>query len=321
MRTIPLITALIIFIVTFPVLGQIKGNKDTLHIPEGKVGLVGFGSLMSKASMEESLGYDYPGKLINIHLDGFERVWNHGVSNDSVFYRFPRYFLQNKDTVIPRYFVFLNIQENEKKTLNARLFIIDSLDLIKFDEREFHHSKINVTHNIREFEISNGDVYAYKVLPENTITVTNNIADNIIIKDYVNLIEEVLESQGENFKDEYYQSTVNYPPNIVIDEKDLKSTYVTSKKAISVNQDLLQKYIGTYLIGEDFKMIIIIEDEKLMLQVAENYKMELFAETPNKFFTKLSDYPWFEFIESEKNGFDTVIIHDKGRKDVGRRID
>lgn len=315
-----LTTTLTLWIALLPVMGQIQGDKDTLHIPEGKVGLVGFGSLMSKASMEESLGHPYSGELMDIHLIGFERIWNHGVTDDSVFYKYPSYFLQNGDSIVPSYFVFLNIRENEKKTLNARLYIIDSLDLKKLDEREFHHSRMNVNHHIKEFEISNGNVYVYQVLPEHTITVTHNIEDNIIIKAYIDLIEEELASSGSNFRAEYHQSTVRYPPHIVIDESDLKSVYVTRKKAISVDNELLQKYAGTYLIGEDFEMVFIVEDEKLMLQVSENFKIELFAETPNKFFMKQSDYPWFEFVESKKNGVDTILIYDKDRNDLGRRM-
>lgn len=306
-------------IITFTTVGQSDKTKGTLYIPDGKVGLVGFGSLMSKSSFEKTLGFDYAGEIINIHLEGFERIWNHGVPNDSSYIKYPRYFLQNKDTIFPGYYVYLNIRDKQDQDINARLFIIDSTDLKKFDKREFHHTRINVNDYIHEFNVPNGNVFVYQALPEHRISTSDNIKNNVILKSYVDLVEkEVLNSEGEIFRKEYFQSTVPYPPNIVIEESKLLSSYVPPNKAITVKEDLIKKYTGIYELEDDSKLTLILENGKLKLEVQKDFKIELFAESSNKFFMKESDFQ-IEFIEKPKGIFNTIIVYSDEGKDIGKR--
>lgn len=73
--------------------GQTSSNKERLFIPNGKVALIGYGSLMSVASMERTLGHTYTDKFIPIHINGYERVWNFAVPNNGT--RGPNLFLCN----------------------------------------------------------------------------------------------------------------------------------------------------------------------------------------------------------------------------------
>lgn len=197
--------------------GQSLPNKEKLFIPNGKVGLIGYGSLMSIASMERTLGHAYTDKFIPIHINGFERVWNFAVPNNGT--RGPNlfYFIMAGDTIYPTKVMALNIQENRSRSMNACLFIIDTLELKMFDAREFGYTRIKLNDKIREFELVNGDVYAYKALPDFTIKVTDNPKDNVIPRSYIKTVEEDgLLALGQQFRDEYYASTLPYSPRILM---------------------------------------------------------------------------------------------------------
>lgn len=197
--------------------GQSAPNKEKLFIPNGKVALIGYGSLMSVASMERTLGHAYTDKFLPIHINGFERVWNFAVPNNGT--RGPNlfYFIMAGDTIYPRSVMALNIQENRSRSMNACLFIIDTLELKMFDARELGYARIKLNDKIREFELVNGDVYAYKALPDFTIKVTDNPKDNVIPRNYVKIVEEDgLLALGQKFRDEYYASTIPYSPRILM---------------------------------------------------------------------------------------------------------
>ncbi len=196
---------------------QGSSTKEKLIIPKGKVGLVGYGSLMSVASMERTLGHAYTDKFLPIHIKGYQRIWNFAVPNNGT--RGPNlfYFIMAGDTIYPRSVMALNIQEHRGGSMNACLFIIDTLELKMFDAREMGYSRIKLNDRIREFEIVGGDVYAYKALPSFTIQVTDNPKDNVIPRSYVKIVEEDgLLALGEQFRDEYYASTIPYSPKILM---------------------------------------------------------------------------------------------------------
>jgi len=197
--------------------GQTSSNKEKLFIPNGKVALIGYGSLMSVASMERTLGHAYTDKFIPIHINGYERVWNFAVPNNGT--RGPNlfYYVMAGDTIFPKNVMALNIQENRSRSMNACLFIIDTLELKMFDARELGYTRIKLNDKIKEFEMVNGDVYAYKALPSFTIKVTDNPKDNVIPRAYIKTVEEDgLLALGEQFREEYYASTLPYSPKILM---------------------------------------------------------------------------------------------------------
>lgn len=208
-----------IFILTNSILVfcQTSPNKEKLFVPNGKVALIGYGSLMSIASMEKTLGHTYTDKFIPIHINGFERVWNLGIPNNGTLVPSLFYYVMAGDTIFSKQLVFLNIQENRKKSMNACLFIIDTVELKKFDEREIGYKRIRLNSQIKEFEIVGGDVFAYIGLPTFTIKTTDDPKDNVIFRHYIKLVEEdSLLALGEQFRNEYYLTTLPYSPKILM---------------------------------------------------------------------------------------------------------
>ena len=202
--------------------GQSTFKKEPLHIPNGKVGLSGYGSLMSIQSMQKSLGHEYNEKSLTVHIKGYERVWNCAEPNNGAIRPNVSYFVMEGDTIFPRHIIWLNVQPNENKLMNACLYIIDRAELKLFDTREIAYDRISVKNKLGEFEITNGDVYMYIAKAECTIKPSEDMRENIIYRDYIKIVEEdAILPLGENFRNEYYATTIPFSPKILM-SKNLK---------------------------------------------------------------------------------------------------
>ena len=177
-----------IFLVSIIVLlGSCSQAKKTIQIDEDKVGMIGYGSLMSLQSMEESLGREYLDSTYIVHVAGYEREWTYIRRNDD-----PRsgpeageykgfHFHQND--MVPFYkTISLNISENKNSPINCILYLISKKDLELFDKREIGYKRIDVTQSIQEYEIKNGKAYTYMATPEYTKGADFDSASDIIEK-------------------------------------------------------------------------------------------------------------------------------------------
>ena len=84
---------------------------------------------------------------------------------------------------------------------------------------------------------------------------------------------------------------------------------------IKVDPILLEKYTGEYVVTPGFSFVVTREQDRLFLQATDQEKLEIFAETENKFFLKVNDAT-IEFV-SEESGMITKTILNQG----GRTID
>ena len=51
-------------------------QKETIKIDNGLIGIIGYGSLLSLKTMEETLKRKYKNPVYRVHLQNFQRVWN-----------------------------------------------------------------------------------------------------------------------------------------------------------------------------------------------------------------------------------------------------
>lgn len=116
-------------------------EKETIHIEEGKVGMIGYGSLISFNSMKYTLGRDYVDSTYLVHLEGFHRDWNYVCSyKDSLLpediFDYNSFYIRNQDTIRFENAVFLNIVADVESSINCVLYIISEEELEGFDQRE-----------------------------------------------------------------------------------------------------------------------------------------------------------------------------------------
>jgi hypothetical protein len=137
-------------------------RKSAMEIPEGQVGIVAYGSLISLPSMEQTLGHKYLGPIKQIHLAGYERAWacvrpfNDPRANSADIKRINAFFLRGNERVPISGAAELNIYPTKKGRINAILYLISNADLIRLDKREWGYRRVDVTDQIEEFRFRGG---------------------------------------------------------------------------------------------------------------------------------------------------------------------
>lgn len=195
-----------------------KASKNVITIDDDKIGMIGYGSLMSKSSMEKTLNRSYQDSIYIVHLQNYQRTWNHfrsmdGLPNDL-------FYIDNNDTIPFKNELALNITKSENKKMNCVLYLITPEELNEFDKREFGYKRIDVTDEIEEYEFSGTKVYAYQAEDDHTYKYQKD--DNTFLPDfYVNMVINACDSIGKEFRQEFEASTRPYDENKVISPSDV----------------------------------------------------------------------------------------------------
>ena len=194
-------------------------KKKTIEIKEGLVGMIGYGSLMSLKSFEQTLGHKYSDSIYQVHLNGYLREWSYFLPindpkstpvNGLKYYAF---ILQNTDTIPIDGIVNLTISPKENSKINCLLYLITTDELIQFDKREFGYQKVDVTDRIEEYSFKGGKVYVYEHNPDPEFKFDET--KYILIKDLADLITNACDSIGMDFRKEFDISTIPYSGQIV----------------------------------------------------------------------------------------------------------
>jgi CubicO group peptidase (beta-lactamase class C family) len=83
------------------------------------------------------------------------------------------------------------------------------------------------------------------------------------------------------------------------------------RKEIAVPADVLQRYVGMYILSPDFSLSITVDDGQLMVQATDSPTLPLFAESSTKFFLKEVDAQC-EFSENKKGEFTGLTLYQGG---------
>jgi hypothetical protein len=204
---------LIPFIAVLLVITSCQQEKKTFQIPEGYVGMFGFGSLTSRKFIETGLLNDkYDGPFVSAHLKGYKRSWTFAWPTDipTPYYDgkyYKDFLIIDGDTIFPKYLHYLNIREDRNSTINGVLYIVKKADLPIYDSWELGYERFNVSDLITDYTIEGGPVFAYKALPEFEKEPTSDYQLNIIEQRYSNIIQEAFDYWGKKFEEEYKGST------------------------------------------------------------------------------------------------------------------
>lgn len=202
-------------------LSSCRDSKERFEIPEGYVGMFGYGSLMSKNFIETGLlGGQYEGPFLPAHLRGYKRSWTFAwpaeipsATADGQYYKAA--VVVNADTLYPSYLQYLNIRENPSSTLNGVLYMVPESDLPVYDQWEPGYERFEVTDLISDYAIEGGPVYAYRALPGFEKVPDAAISRNIIEADYLQIIRDAFAYWGAEFEAEYTGSTEPVDANII----------------------------------------------------------------------------------------------------------
>lgn len=88
--------------------------------------------------------------------------------------------------------------------------------------------------------------------------------------------------------------------------------------AIQVDSKILQSYVGEYVLAPTFVITITKEKDGLMLQATGQSKLELFAESEEKFFVKEVDAQ-ISFVKGKSGAVDQLILHQNGANQPAKK--
>jgi hypothetical protein len=203
---------------------MIEKGKGTIEIKEGLVGMIGYGSLMSLQSMEQTLGHKYTDSAYQVHVVDCIRGWTYfrPINDPQVTstegFKYYGFLLQNNDSIPFDGMVNLNIGTKNGSRMNCILYLITQEDLNKFDKREIGYQKVDVTDKIEEYNINGGKVYVYEHVPDQRESSFDG-KSYILVKEYVDLITQACDTIGKDFRAEFDKSTTPPTSQIVSSKK------------------------------------------------------------------------------------------------------
>jgi uncharacterized protein len=138
----------------------------------------------------------------------------------------------------------------------------------------------------------------------------NSFADSLKKHNY-----EGLEISSNIFDNETHSSVI---PAMI--SRNLRALYSYSdSKAIKLNNQQFQKFVGTYKTQKGFNVKIFLEKDQLYAQLTGQNAFPIYAESETEFFYKIV-IAQIQFIKNEKGDFDRMILLQDGEKYEGKRI-
>ncbi len=189
------------------------GQKRTIEIKPGLTGVVGYGTLIIRGSLEQTLGHKYVGRSYPVHVTGFARSWSlrrpfrdpkksvPGTAKTGVAFRG-----EGKEIPLSG-IVELNISPEKNGRLNGILYLLSEEELRKVDKREAAYRRLDVTGNIEEFTFAGGRVYIYEALPVDPAIAAADPGEYVLFKEYLEGVLKACEAIGQDFRAEFEKST------------------------------------------------------------------------------------------------------------------
>jgi pimeloyl-ACP methyl ester carboxylesterase len=183
-----------------------------IHLAAGEHAVFGYGSLLSIASLERTLGRSYRGPFVVCSIDGWRRRWNATMPNNVYAYR------DTADWVTPERIVYLNVERQPGTRVNGVLFVVTSDELDRFDARESVYDRVDVTSALRDASVAGGCAWVYCGRCEHVLDGLTSPRVGAIRSTYLKILEDGHRGLGPDFVRAYLESTDPVPTPLVIDD-------------------------------------------------------------------------------------------------------
>lgn len=191
----------------------------TLRLAEGQSAVFGYGSLLSRASMEVTLGREYGGPFMVAALDGWRRAWNVQMPNRTFFERTP------DGDFVPKHIIYLNIRRAIGDSVNGTLFVVEPDELIAFDRREWIYDRVDVTGVVQGVSVVGGRVFVYVAKPEWLVCADGCRDDAAVRQTYMQTVERGLSELGSKFRAQFERTTDPVPAWRLFNDQKAEGTH------------------------------------------------------------------------------------------------
>lgn len=187
-------------------------RESVFRLMKGQIALVGYGSLMSRSSLERTLGRTYTGPFLQCTVRGWRRTWDAAVPNRKF------YAERVEGRITPRAILYLNVTRDPPTTINGVIFVVNQEELAAYDQRESIYERVDVRADL-DVEVEGGPIYMYVCRPVFRLPHSRSPADAAVRVTYLRLIEEGLAELDQEFRQQYEESTDIPPAHLIIEDR------------------------------------------------------------------------------------------------------
>jgi len=188
------------------------GQTREIRLGPGEHAIFGYGSLLSIASLERTLGRSYRGPFALCSVEGWRRRWNVAMPNEVFAYR------DSGSWVTPERIVYLNVEPQPGTRVNGVLFVVDASELARFDKRESIYDRIDVTSQLRGVTIEGGSAWLYCGRKEHLVQGVPSARTAAIRATYLQILADGHRGLGPDFVRAYEASTDPVPDSLVVQD-------------------------------------------------------------------------------------------------------
>jgi hypothetical protein len=186
---------------------------NEIVLAPGEHVMLGYGSLLSIASMERTLAHAYAGPLHIVRVDGWRRGWDVQMPNTTWAYRD-----DDHRTVVPARVVYLNVRRAPNAHINAAAFVVSEHELANFDERERIYDRVDVSDALADLRVVGGSAWMYEARAEFLWRVPSRPPDAIVRRSYLDILDTAHAELGNEFTREYEATSDDVPTHLVVDD-------------------------------------------------------------------------------------------------------
>jgi cation transport regulator ChaC len=180
---------------------------------QGEAAVFGYGSLLSRSSLQRTLQRPYDGPFVPCVLAGWRRSWDVAMPNQSY------YALQGPARLIPRHILYLNIRPESTSFVNGVVFVVTAAELAALDAREWIYDRRVVTGALRAVQVTGGEAFAYVAKPQHVLRDVSSPDVAAVRASYLAVVASGLESFDGAFRREFERSSDAVPRHLVIDDR------------------------------------------------------------------------------------------------------
>jgi cation transport regulator ChaC len=182
----------------------------TITLVPNQHAIFGYGSLLSKASMERTLGRQYNEEPAICTVAGWRRSWDVFLPNEGKFV--------DEQGRSPHKIIYLNVRLASGTPVNGVLYVVGTAALAGFDSREWVYDRVDITNVLGGVEVRGGSVWMYVGKPEFVVAAPQR-PEYAVRRTYLDVVEKGLSDLGREFRAGYEASTDAVPESLVIQDR------------------------------------------------------------------------------------------------------
>ena len=187
-------------------------SSVTINLGAGETAAVGYGLLLSRDTIDKTLGRKYEGPFASCHIDGWRRSWDVSMPNAAFYYE------EEGARVYPEQILYLNVRRDPGTLMNCTVFVLREDELAVMHSREWIYKGLVVTSDLRGVCLEGGDALMYVGKAEHRVRSATSPRDVALRRSYLRMLDRVLDAVDPAIRAEYRQTTDPVPEHLVIDD-------------------------------------------------------------------------------------------------------